>query len=1143
MSETAFALSVLSVFALCGVGFVIAGVGLEKRLRGPLLVLLVLLAGSQIAEIVRYFAPAPASDHYHYGFAFLYLAPAAAFHLVLSSIRHPAAGRGTRWLALLLYPVAAVCTLGSLALRGPEGAVLSHEAGGFVERAQGALYASRNGGLEWQEVWRSTGPEWPHSIVYADYRGTVYAAVGHLRQELRPANGSRSAVRRRHGLLKSTDGGRSWTRLEIRADGYNLTVAAIAVAPEHPDTLLAGAGPFLDPKEAQRPVDHRSAGDPSPSGIFRSTDGGETWRQVYDSGTEQTFGSFITAIGFCRDGGADRAYAAGALGVLRSDDGGRSWRRVSGGAESGWTPDGFGPAEPVALRCEKSDSGERRLVIVTYDRGIFESRDGGASWRVVSDRPSTAEFHDVAAVASGGHLVACGTSGLWYSPDGGTRWLSRSRHAEGVPPVYSAVATDPAHTGRLLAARVPFDGFLCSEDFGGSWEGPIDPHGEADVSPSPELEITDIEFAPPDSEIVYATAAEMLCKTEHEPECAGGRVLRSADGGRSWEFLPFPREGGAACFDIAVSPVDPLEVFVASGEQVYRSDDGGRQWEAVLQAPVPEEPDQPGGERYRSVAVDPTDAARVIVGTEEEGILLSQTRGATWREATIESSEAAPHDSVEEIVFDPNQDGHVYAVDFFAGGYLHSEDSGASWRRVPIEAARRPHGLAVGGARDTLYIATAGTGLYRVDDAVERLGPPVGTVYDAAFAGSVGLVTDPVGGTLARFGTDGGWTEVGLRLPDMLPDHDGPAAVAVRRDDTSRLYAGHDGVPILTHWKIDDNGRVSLSALRSLPISADTEHVVVRDIAAAPGRSHEVLVATEEVVWRGRPPAAGFGGARGALGRATAAPWKAVYHVGVLLAVAGAGLLFLRRAVGGRWPDADIAVLQASVFLTVPIVLFLDVGPLSAASVLPSPVVSLYVVLFAGFLFYALQRESVYLTDPGRIAQRLISGIRAPVLVLDFERRVIAANEGVRHAFRSDGARLYGRPFSQLVETADGIDGAQVPVAQCAAENRSIPSLCRCDAGETFNCIISFSRLKNRAQQEIGYIVSVTTSDRVGIPENRFGFTEREMDVLRLLVHGYSYRDIAARLFISLPTVKSHVHSIYEKSGARNRLQLSRLLE
>jgi DNA-binding NarL/FixJ family response regulator len=49
--------------------------------------------------------------------------------------------------------------------------------------------------------------------------------------------------------------------------------------------------------------------------------------------------------------------------------------------------------------------------------------------------------------------------------------------------------------------------------------------------------------------------------------------------------------------------------------------------------------------------------------------------------------------------------------------------------------------------------------------------------------------------------------------------------------------------------------------------------------------------------------------------------------------------------------------------------------------------------------------------------------------------------------------------------------------------------------------------------------------------------TERETEVLRLMVSGATNQDIAERLHIGLGTVKHHVRAIFAKLGARDRVQ------
>lgn len=52
--------------------------------------------------------------------------------------------------------------------------------------------------------------------------------------------------------------------------------------------------------------------------------------------------------------------------------------------------------------------------------------------------------------------------------------------------------------------------------------------------------------------------------------------------------------------------------------------------------------------------------------------------------------------------------------------------------------------------------------------------------------------------------------------------------------------------------------------------------------------------------------------------------------------------------------------------------------------------------------------------------------------------------------------------------------------------------------------------------------------------------TRRELEVLRLLARGYTYKEIASELFISVKTVETHASNILRKTQTSNRHQLTR---
>lgn len=52
------------------------------------------------------------------------------------------------------------------------------------------------------------------------------------------------------------------------------------------------------------------------------------------------------------------------------------------------------------------------------------------------------------------------------------------------------------------------------------------------------------------------------------------------------------------------------------------------------------------------------------------------------------------------------------------------------------------------------------------------------------------------------------------------------------------------------------------------------------------------------------------------------------------------------------------------------------------------------------------------------------------------------------------------------------------------------------------------------------------------------GLSEREMQIVRLILKGYTYSLIAKELYISVSTVKTHIHNIYDKLNVSNKTEL-----
>jgi DNA-binding NarL/FixJ family response regulator len=69
------------------------------------------------------------------------------------------------------------------------------------------------------------------------------------------------------------------------------------------------------------------------------------------------------------------------------------------------------------------------------------------------------------------------------------------------------------------------------------------------------------------------------------------------------------------------------------------------------------------------------------------------------------------------------------------------------------------------------------------------------------------------------------------------------------------------------------------------------------------------------------------------------------------------------------------------------------------------------------------------------------------------------------------------------------------------------------------------------------HVLGVRSDD--GPPQRRFGLTARESEILPMLAQGYSNREIATALSISVQTIKHHCSHIHEKLGTWNRVELA----
>ena len=168
----------------------------------------------------------------------------------------------------------------------------------------------------------------------------------------------------------------------------------------------------------------------------------------------------------------------------------------------------------------------------------------------------------------------------------------------------------------------------------------------------------------------------------------------------------------------------------------------------------------------------------------------------------------------------------------------------------------------------------------------------------------------------------------------------------------------------------------------------------------------------------------------------------------------------------------------------------------------------------------------------GAEALRLIPSCRPDVVLMDLQMPGMDGVEATRHV-RSTYPQL---PVVALTTFDDDemvfaalAAGARGYLVKDMAANKIVEALTEVVAGRgvlapsvTGKVLNEFSRMSQLAPR----------------PETQLhALTERELAVLKLIVHGASNRAIGAELGIAMGTVKNHVSSIFEKFGVNDRTQ------
>ena len=602
------------------------------------------------------------------------------------------------------------------------------------------VYKSQDGGKSWKNVGLKDSRAIGKVIVNPTNPDIVFvAALGH-------PYGPNSE----RGIFRTTDGGKTWEKVLYKDE--NTGGIDVAFDPHNPNVLFAALW------QARRTSWNMSDGGPG-SGLYRSGDGGSTWKRLEEHGLPKgPYGRIGIAVG----ANSDRVYALIEArnpdgGLYRSDDGGESWDFVNP-SHSLWQR----PWYYMHIIADPRDEN----VVYIMDVEAFKSTDGGHLFNKV--KVPHGDNHGLwIDPRDTRRMIASNDGGVTITLDGGKSWTREDNQPTAQ---FYHVTTDNAvpyrvygaqqDSGTVAIASRSDDGAIDRSDWydvGGGEAGyiapyPLDPNivyaadyqgnitrydkhiGQVKaITEQPEL--SDAHGAAYLEHRFQWTAPVLI--SAHDPNTlyhAGERLFKTTDAGVHWTAISpdltrndkskqQPSGGditlddtGTEYYDtifaLADSPLAKGLIWVGTDDGLIQiTRDEGKNWANVTPKDMPE------WSRVSQIEASPRNAGTAYVAVDRHQnddlrpyIYKTSDYGQTWAKITNGIPEGSFVRAVRE---DPKKPGLLYAGT--ENGVYVSFNDGADWRSLKLNLPSTPiHDLVV--KNDDLVVATHGRAFWILDD-------------------------------------------------------------------------------------------------------------------------------------------------------------------------------------------------------------------------------------------------------------------------------------------------------------------------------------------------------------------------------------------------------------------------------------------
>ena len=559
------------------------------------------------------------------------------------------------------------------------------------------VWKSEDAGKSWKHIGLKYSRHIPRIRIHPKNPDIVYAAV--LGDLYKPTN--------ERGVYKSTDGGKTWRKvLFANADAGAVD---LIMDPNNPRILYASTW-----NVRRTPYSLSSGGEGS--ALWKSTDGGETWKNISKNnglpkGIWGISGITVSPVN------SDVVYAIienKEGGVFRSDDAGKTWRKVNSERklrQRAWYYS--------RIYADTEDQNTVYVLNVQYHR----SKDGGKTFETFS--APHGDHHDLwIAPEDASRMIIADDGGAQISFDAGENW---STYMNQPTAQFYRVTTDNAFPYRIYGAQQDNSTVRI---YHRTDRGSI---GEKDWEPSAGGESAHMAVDPLDNDIVYAGSyGGFLTRVNHKTkEVRAINVWPDDPMGHGAEDFKYRFQWN---FPIFFSPHNPKKLYTASNH-LHVTYNEGQSWEVISPDLTRNDPktlgpsggpitkDNTGVEYYGTIfaAVEsPYEKDLIWTGSDDGLIHITRDGGKTWQNVTPKNMPEWMMINAFEV--DPFVKGGAYfAGTLYKKGdykpYIYkTENYGKSWKLIVngigeedftrvVRADPKRKGLLYAGTENGMYIS------------------------------------------------------------------------------------------------------------------------------------------------------------------------------------------------------------------------------------------------------------------------------------------------------------------------------------------------------------------------------------------------------------------------------------------------------